>query len=101
MRPYDDPAELSPEQCRCELAGIFAAGMLRLRRLHLSAGVPAEVVSNMAAQFVAPALRFREKPCSVSTRVNGFESPEYQERKHERGQRGRRHAAVNRRPAAG
>ena len=32
MRHCDDPAELSPEQRRRELAGILAQGVLRLRK---------------------------------------------------------------------
>jgi hypothetical protein len=31
MRPIDDSPVLTPDECRDELAGIFAAGILRLR----------------------------------------------------------------------
>jgi hypothetical protein len=30
MRPFDDPAELTPDERLAEVAGIFAAGILRL-----------------------------------------------------------------------
>lgn len=39
--PYA-PAELSPEECHHEVAGILAAGILRLRKLHSLAGKSAE-----------------------------------------------------------
>lgn len=42
MRPSTDPAELSPEQRRREIATILARGVLRLRKQRLLAGRPAE-----------------------------------------------------------
>jgi hypothetical protein len=39
--PYDDPALLSPDEQLRALAGILAAGLLRLRRTPIPAGTAA------------------------------------------------------------
>jgi len=39
MRPIDDSPVLTPDECRDELAGIFAAGILRL---HARTALPDE-----------------------------------------------------------
>ena len=47
MRSFENPSELSPEQIRHELAGILAAGVLRLRKLRTetAAEIPVNSVS--------------------------------------------------------
>jgi hypothetical protein len=50
MRPFHPPSELSPEQRRREVAGILAAGVLRLRKLRVLAGEPAETPQETSAE---------------------------------------------------
>ena len=49
MRPSTDPLEPSPNQRRCELARILAAGVLRLRKLRLLQEARDEVAPKSAA----------------------------------------------------
>ena len=50
MRSLYAPSELSPEQRRREVAGILAAGVLRLRKLRLLAGEPAQTPRETSAE---------------------------------------------------
>lgn len=43
MGPFASPSELSPDRCRLEVAGILAAGVLRLRKVRSSEGTSAEL----------------------------------------------------------
>ena len=56
MRPSLDPAELSPQQCRSELAGILTRGVLRLRKRRLLAGEVAVPPPSTAQEFSAGGL---------------------------------------------
>ena len=56
MRPLYDPSELSPEQRCRELAGILAAGWLRLRNRRLLAGQPAKISRETSAESAAERL---------------------------------------------
>jgi hypothetical protein len=53
MRQFGDPAELSPDQRLRELAGIFAVGVMRLRRRRRQTGElgasPRNIVDEPAA----------------------------------------------------
>lgn len=49
MDAWKNPNELSPEQRRRELAGILAAGVLRLRKLRLLAGEPAKTARKQSS----------------------------------------------------
>jgi hypothetical protein len=49
MRHCDDPAELSPEQRRRELADILAQGVLRLRQRRRRTGEPPTTAPNSSA----------------------------------------------------
>ncbi len=40
MRPTDDPSSLPPDKRRCEVAGILAAGILRL---HAHMAIPGDI----------------------------------------------------------
>jgi len=50
MRSLYAPSELSSEQRRREVAGILAAGVLRLRKLRLLAGEPTELPRQTSAE---------------------------------------------------
>ena len=56
MRSLYAPSELSSEQRRREVAGIFAAGVLRLRKLRLLAGEPTESPRETPAESAAERL---------------------------------------------
>jgi hypothetical protein len=56
MRPLHPPSELSPEQRRREIAGILAAGVLRLRRLLLLVGEPAESSRKTSSESASESL---------------------------------------------
>jgi hypothetical protein len=64
-------ADLSPDQLRHELADILSRGVLRLRQRQRLAG---KDKPKNSLESPPEALRFPEKPCSVSTRVNCSES---------------------------
>jgi hypothetical protein len=72
---FEHPCELTSDERRRELACIFANGVIRLRRrcalAERSTTTPRELVQNSPT-----AVKFRAQPCSVSTRVNSFESPD-------------------------
>jgi hypothetical protein len=71
MPPISHPSELSPEQRRRELVGIFAAGVLRLRKRRLFGEGPAGSPREFSADSAAGALMTPRKSCSVDTTVNG------------------------------
>ncbi len=75
MRPSCAPSELSPEQRRHEVAGILASGVLR-QEIPAMARRSAQIPNNLSQNPPPDALRLRAKPCSVSQRVNGSETPE-------------------------
>lgn len=56
MRQFGDPSEVSPDQRHCELAGIFATGVLRLRQHRLRVGEPAATAPKTLAKSVATCL---------------------------------------------
>ena len=53
MRPFAPPSELTPDQRRRELAGILAAGVLRLRKRRLLAGESAQTTRKTSAESAA------------------------------------------------
>jgi hypothetical protein len=56
MGLFNDPAELSPEQRRGGLAGIFAVGVMRLRRRRRVTGELAASPRNIVAEPAASCL---------------------------------------------
>ncbi len=56
MPTFNDPTELSPEQRRRELAGIFAIGVARLRQRRLLVGEPAAPPPETAPKSAASCL---------------------------------------------
>lgn len=68
MRSWYAPSELSPEQRRCELAGILATGVLRLRKLRLLADEPTETAGESPVESAADRLEVSgETVLSVTT----------------------------------
>ena len=101
MRPIDDPSYLTPDERLSEVASILAAGILRLRMPGRTSGD--DPAPEKSSEFrSSTALSFPRKPCSVSTVVNGSETPRQGEtHEPERRKRGRRAAADDRRRTAG
>ena len=56
MRPFAPPSELTADQRRRELAGILAAGVLRLRKRRLLAGEPAQMPRETSPESAAERL---------------------------------------------
>lgn len=72
MRPID--GSLKPDERLSEIAGIFAAGILRLSaRAALAGGVSQETPPNSSSSCLEVPL---ETVLSVDTRVNGFREPQ-------------------------
>ncbi len=68
MRPLVDPSDLSAEQRLNELAGIFASGLMRLRKRQLLVGEPAEMPRKTSAESTAERLELSaETVLSVHT----------------------------------
>jgi hypothetical protein len=62
MRPIDDPSCLTPDERLSEVAGILAAGILRLHtRAALSGGVTRLAAAEKLAKSATPSLEVPDK----------------------------------------